>query len=430
LATEKKVDIIINAKDNTQKAFASVEKNSKTLGTQAKKLGLAIGGLFAIKKVGDFMADSVKAFGEQERAEKKLESIMTKVNKASEEQIEQMKDQAKQMQKVTTVGDEVVIGLQAQLGTFALSSEAIMTLTESTLDLAVANKGVNVTQEDMINYGNLVGKVMAGNVGSLSRYGVVLSDAQAEQIKMGDEMERASVLAEVLKGNYGDLARDMKETYEGRLQSFKNQWGDMKEMIGEKLMPVLLALLEWGTTTGIPKLIEAGAWLKERWETNFLGIASVLKGAIATIKLAFDGWVLAIELVIQAWDRAVKAFRAFKAEVGREAPQTPSIFNPVGAGDVIDTGSTPVHASKGGIIPAYASNGGIFNSKGSDTIPAMLTAGELVLNRAQQESLASQLGRQPVTVNMYNPNFRDEENADNIIQKLMRVIQQANLGVA
>ena len=354
---------------------------------------------------------------------------MTKVNNATQDQIEQMKDQAKEMQKVTTVGDEVTIALQAQLGTFALSSDAVMALTESTLDLAVANKGVNVTQEDMINYGNLVGKVMTGNVGSLSRYGVVLSDVQAQQIKNGDEMERASVLAEVLKGNYGDLARDMKNSWEGQIQSFQNSWGDLKEMIGAQLMPVLREIVIWATETGIPKLIESGQWLKERWDTNFLGIQTIITSTLKIIKFSFDGWVTAINMMIDAWDRAVKAYEKFKTSVSGGGVQTPSITNPIHEGQMINTNSKKVSMARGGVVPAYAQNGALFKDKGSDTIPAMLTAGELVLNKAQQENLASQIGG-GTTINLYNPNFRDEDNANSIIQKLTRLIQQANLGVA
>jgi len=399
----------------------------------AKKLAGAMAGLFVFKKVGDFMADAAKAFGEQERAEVKLESIMKKVNNASDSQIKAMKDQAKEMQKVTTVGDEVTLALQAQLGTFALSSDSIMSLTEQTLNLAVANKGVNLTQEDMINVGNLVGKVMTGQVGALTRYGVTLSDAQAETIKFGTESEKAAAVAEVLGGNFGQLARDMKDSYEGQLQSFKNSWGDLKELIGEQLMPVLLALLSWGTETGIPALVEAGALLKERWESNFLGIRSIINTSVAAIKLAIDGWIAAIELLIAAWDRAVSAYEKFKRVTGvvgikntedfQEAFPAPDVS---GFKEQIATGNF----AKGGLVPAYAANGALFSSKGTDTIPAMLTPGELVLNKAQQENLAGQLGGRGVTVNMYNPNFRDEQNANSILDQFTRAIQQANLGVA
>jgi hypothetical protein len=404
-----------------------------SLSGSAKKLGLAIGGLFAFKKITDFVVDATRAFGEQERAEKKLESIMTKVNKATGTQIDAMKQQAKELQKVTTVGDEVTMALQAQLGTFALSSEAVMTLTENTLDLAVANKGVNLTQEDMINYGNLVGKVMAGQVGALSRYGVTLTEAQAKQLKLGNEMERASVLSEILQGNYGDLARDMKNTWEGNVQSFKNAWGDMKELLGEQLMPVLTELVKWGAETGIPSLIEGASRLKNAWDTNFAGIRQFVTVTAKVIKFAIDGWVQAIDFFIKKTKEAKAAFAAIDAKVGGLKNFTPS-----GIATNLEAVLTnqPVSAieakykAKGGLIPAYAQNGAIFPSRGTDTIPAMLTPGELVLNKAQQENLAGQLGGDKVVFNMYNPNFRDEQNAESIISEITRRLQQANLGVA
>lgn len=429
--SETKMDIIIRAKDQSKSTFKGVEKNMKGLNKTAKKLAGTVAGLFAFKKIKDFLEDTTRAFGEQERAEAKLESIMRRVNNATNDQLEAMKNQAKEMQKVTTVGDEVTLALQAQLGTFALSSDAVMELTESTLSLAVANKGVNVTQEDMINYGNLVGKVMAGNVGSLSRYGVVLSDAQKEQIKMGDEMERASVLAEVLEGNYGKLARDMKNTWEGQVQSFKNEWGDLKEMIGEKLMPLLLQLVEWGTVTGIPALIEAGSWLKERWEQNFLGIRTIVDLSVKAIKTSFEGWILIIDRMIAAWDRAVQAYERFKANVGSgfAKPQNGFVLDPVRSGDVlVNPNSSPVNLAKGGVVPtSYASRGAIFRSRGTDSVPAMLTPGEMVLNKDQQSALLGSHG-DTFNITFENSNFSDETSKTSIIEDLKRTIQLAKAG--
>ena len=37
--------------------------------------------------------------------------------------------------------------------------------------------------------------------------------------------------------------------------------------------------------------------------------------------------------------------------------------------------------ARGGLVPAYAAEGGLFEPRGTDTVPAMLTPGEFVVNR-------------------------------------------------
>ena len=50
----------------------------------------------------------------------------------------------------------------------------------------------------------------------------------------------------------------------------------------------------------------------------------------------------------------------------------------------------------GGIVPEYFASGG--QAKGTDTVPAMLTPGELILNKAQQKNVAGSMGG--VTINI------------------------------
>ena len=295
MSKAERIDVIIAAKDTTKGAFKSTDKSMKGLSSSAKKLGITLSGLFAFKKVTDFMRESSRAFQEQERAEMKLEHIMREVNNATDEQINKLKEQAQSLQHSSVVGDEVVMSLQAQLGTFALSSKAVETLTENTLDLVVANKGVNVTQEDMVNYGNLVGKVMTGQAGALTRYGVTLNDAQIEQIKFGDEMEKATVISEVLQGNYGDLAKAMRDSLEGRIKAVTNQFGDLREEIGKRLEPVMSSFFGWLSTRGIPTVSKSMSGLANAWNNDMFFIRSITETTGWAIKTAIKGWVIGIQ---------------------------------------------------------------------------------------------------------------------------------------
>ena len=87
-------------------------------------------------------------------------------------------------------------------------------------------------------------------------------------------------------------------------------------------------------------------------------------------------------------------------------------------------GAIAVNALFDKLIPQFA-NGGIVQgdpSKG-DSVPAMLTAGELILNQAQQDNLANQMGN--VTVNISAP-LVDETVVDSIIPAIEKA-QRMNL---
>ena len=77
----------------------------------------------------------------------------------------------------------------------------ISMLSDGMADLLVQQKGLNATGEDAVGIANMIGKAMGGNASALSRVGITMSETEAEMIKNGDAMQRASVIANVLKNN-------------------------------------------------------------------------------------------------------------------------------------------------------------------------------------------------------------------------------------
>lgn len=221
---------------------------------------------------------------EQERAETRLNTLLKNVTGTTQENIQALKDQASALQQVGVVGDEATMVGQSQLATFALQAKTIEMLTPAMLDLTVATKGVNATQEDMINIGNLVGKVMQGQIGALSRVGVTFNEAQGEILKTGTEMEKAAILAEILEQNFGGLNEAMRETTEGQLVAAKNAWGDFKELLGAQLIPIVASV-----TSVFTGLVAFLSGLSPQTQTIIVAITGViavfglLAGAIAGV---------------------------------------------------------------------------------------------------------------------------------------------------
>lgn len=250
--------ISANAKDAT-KTFKDLNKSSSGFGNAMSKLGKGVGkaakvigasivgmavGFTALAvKVGN---EAVTAFQEQERAENRLATIMTNVTGATQAQIEAMKSLAIELQKTTVLGDEVTIAGQSQLASFGANAEMMKSLTPALGDLAVAQYGVNVSQEQMIQSANMMGKALEGQVGALTRAGVLVSDEYAKALdEAATKEERAAILAKIVADNYGGLAESMASTTEGMRKQVSNMIGDMKESLGAKLLPIVKSLSQF-----------------------------------------------------------------------------------------------------------------------------------------------------------------------------------------
>ncbi|WP_025026335.1 hypothetical protein [Caldalkalibacillus mannanilyticus] len=233
----------IDKAEGKQSEFNEAVKQGEQQASGLKKaiIGLAKDGY---KLVTGFMSESLDLANQQVAAEQRLHSIMSKVGGTTQEQVDQMKLLAAEMQGGTTIADQVGMTGMAELGSFNIGAESIQALTPALYDLAVAMHGVEVSQEEMMKTSKLVGEVMGGKVGEISKLGVSFNEAQMEILKTGSEAERAALLVDVLGQSFGGLAQDMAQTPQGVALQLANEWNNFKEVIGYGLVPVMLEFIE------------------------------------------------------------------------------------------------------------------------------------------------------------------------------------------
>lgn len=241
MAAGEKIGSIYFDLDLDDKKFKSglnsAGKGTKTLGDRmkaAEKGSFALLASVTALTVGAiaFGVKSVQAFNVQAAAEAKLIQLHQKNTGATEAQTKSLMDLASEVQNYGVIGDEAIISGQAQLSTFKLSTDAIKSLTPAMTDMVAQQKGVNATGDDFVNIGNLIGKVMEGNIGALGRYGVSFNEASEEILRNGSETEKAAELAKVLEANYGGVNKALRDTPEGKMQALKNRFGDLQEGLG------------------------------------------------------------------------------------------------------------------------------------------------------------------------------------------------------
>ena len=266
----------------TENQLKAAEGALKRFGTVGLQQALAVGNAFKaagnkIKSAGRTITTSVSVYGAagiyagkrliemseaQAQAEVKLTEIYRSRLGVGKKAVQSTLDLAKAEQKLGIIGDEVQISGAQQLATFAKYPSTVNTLLPAMNNLLAQQKGVNATQQDAVQLGNLFGKVMLGQTGALKRWGVSFTEAQEEVLKFGTEEEKAAMLAEVVNQNVGNMNQALAGTKTGAIKQAKNLIGDLGEDLGTILLPAVADIAKWISNL-LPKLERLINFLKE-----------------------------------------------------------------------------------------------------------------------------------------------------------------------
>lgn len=279
------LQVVIEAVDKTQGTIREAQKGLEGFKERAESLRptfqkMALVGTAAFGAVAGAVAYTTKAYQAQERAEARLEQIATQVTNATRKEIQGFKDLASELQRVGVVGDEVIIAGQSQIASFTKSAEVVSILSKDLADLSVATYGVNVSQEQSIQTANLLGKALQGQLGALTRTGILVSDEYKKAFEEANtEVERAAILSQIIQDNYGGLNEKMRSTSEGGMQAFKNAMGDVAEVMGENFAPILQDIAE----KLVPIVERLGAWVQNNPELvkNIVLATGAIAGLVA-----------------------------------------------------------------------------------------------------------------------------------------------------
>ena len=245
---------------NLRAGFSSITDKIFSIKNALMSSFVVIGLQKTFGAIKGFIQETITAAQGQTLAEAKLYTILKNVHsiqargpqayKAAGDHLSKM---ATHLQRVGIIGDEITLAGFQQLATFQLSDKEISILAGGMSDLLAQQKGLNATQQDAVGIANLMGKVMDGQVGALRRVGVSFTKNEEKILKTGSRLQRASMLAKVLQNNVGGVNLAIAKMPEGKIQNMTNQWSDMYENIGIKLMPILADLAGW-FAPHIPKI--------------------------------------------------------------------------------------------------------------------------------------------------------------------------------
>ncbi|MCM1029795.1 MAG: hypothetical protein NC342_09170, partial [Pseudoflavonifractor sp.] len=149
------------------------------------------------------------------------------------------------------IGDEVQLQGAQELSTYLSLTSSLETLIPVMNDMIAQQYGLSASGENAVNIATMLGKVMNGQTGALSRLGYSFDEAQEKILKTGTEMERAAVLADVVNASVEGMNAALRDTASGAGQAMLNTLGDMKEQMGSavaSIMPYMDAAASVGIT--------------------------------------------------------------------------------------------------------------------------------------------------------------------------------------
>ena len=260
---DKKVNVIISLKDGVSAGLQGIRNGISATADAFKKI--AVAGMAAGATIVAGFTAIAKAFAESEAATNKLASTFTALGEDGKQAAEVWGAYATSIQKITTLDDEVVMGLVSTAKVMGVSTSKIKEATEGAIGLSKA------FGMDLNSAMKMTVMAMEGEYGMLSRYIPALRSANSEA-------EKAAIVQRAMATGW-NIAKDELKTVSGSYKALKNSISDAMEAAGE-------AVFGNGGLSGkmnslkesITKLTESGEitfWANEI-KTSFAAVADFL----------------------------------------------------------------------------------------------------------------------------------------------------------
>lgn len=217
----KKTEGIIGnlAKKLSSTNFANIGASISGIGAAVQLVGKSFNAVSATIK------DLTETYKTQAKAETQLEQAAKNNPYLNEASVRQLKKYASGLQEISTLGDEQLLPMMAQLASAGRTQQEIMDIMSAAADVAASG---TMSLEEAVRGLNAS---YSGQIGTLGRTLPMLKKLTEEELKSG------KAIKEVAKAYKGMAKETAKAT--GSAEQLKNAWGDFKENIGKGLENVL-----------------------------------------------------------------------------------------------------------------------------------------------------------------------------------------------
>jgi hypothetical protein len=184
---------------------------------------------------------SVQAAQDAEVVQAQLNAVLESTGGIAGVSADQINDLATSLSEMTMFDDEAIVSAESLLLTFTNIGKGVFRpATEAVLDMSQA------LGQDLQSSSIMLGKALQDpiqGITALRRVGVNFTDSQEDMIKAlvntGQLEEAQKLILRELQTEFGGSAEAAGKTFAGQLAILKTKLGNVQEMIGQKLLPVL-----------------------------------------------------------------------------------------------------------------------------------------------------------------------------------------------
>jgi hypothetical protein len=217
---------IKKASGQTNSFSTNLKSSMKSVAKSAALAGVAVAGMAVA-----FGVDAVKAAIEDQKSQKQLQVALKNTTKATDKQIKSAEKWITKQQFAYGIADDKLRPALARL------TRATGDVTKAQDLLSIAIDVSAGTGKDLKTVTDAIAKAQTGNLGSLKRLGVPLTD---NIIKTKDLTAANNLMAK----SYGGAAAANADTLAGKLAIFNQRISEAKESIGTAILKAIQPMAE------------------------------------------------------------------------------------------------------------------------------------------------------------------------------------------
>jgi hypothetical protein len=229
---DKKVNLIISLKDGVSSGLQGIRNGISNTISAFKKI--AISGVGATTAIVGGLTALAKAYAEQESAQNKLKATFDALGESGSYAITRWGAFATSLQKITTVDDEITLGLVSLAKTMGISNDRIEDSIKGAIGLS---KAFGLDLQSSMKMVALAGE---GQFEMLGRYIPAIRTATTDAQKM-------AIVNQAMATGFR-IAQEETTTISGAFTSLKNAIGDAMQAAGEAIFG------KGGLASGIAKV--------------------------------------------------------------------------------------------------------------------------------------------------------------------------------
>ena len=240
------INMVFNGVDNVSSIVSQINKQmqnaEKTAGLFSSKL-LGISSalqIFSFAKNGvDKLSNSISGlvgeYQHQLEMETRLATVMQARFGASGTAINEMKSVLQQQELATGYSYEMLTNGAQELATYITDAKTLKGLMPVLANMAKQG-GVN-SEQGMMSYATMLGKVMGGDMGGMSKRGYIFTDAEKQAFKLMNEEQKLAFITKTVNESIGQQAGMLNALNTQSVQTLSIQMDNVRKSLGGALKP-------------------------------------------------------------------------------------------------------------------------------------------------------------------------------------------------